>query len=546
MGKFIYYQMKYSFLSKVLLFFYCLVGLLSTSVAQKTSSQNGKDIQQLEQQANNYYSLEKYYLAEPLFYKLDSIKPNTPTYAYKLGVCYIFTNKEEKALPIFEAALKKPTLYPKALLYFSARAYHLNHRFDDAIKYYERYKAFVSKEGDKYKTTILANLKRQIEMCKNGKELIKDPLPLEIYNLGPEINSPYPDYGPVVTADEEQIIFTSNRPNTTGGQKTEEGVYYEDIYISKKTPEGWTPAVQLPELNTSGHDASKAISPNGEKMILYRFGKDKLLSSASGDLYMSENKNGQWHKPERLGDKINSPGWEPSASLPEDDRIIYFVSNRPGGFGGTDIYSIKKLPNGEWAEPWNLGPVINTPYDEDSPFISPDGKTLYFSSTGHKSMGGYDIFISRYDETKKQWSAPENVGYPISTAQDDLYFSWSSDGTRIYFSSVRPGGYGDKDIYYASIRKNNTTLVLKGKIQEAGSMQPLEATIKISDMESNEAVTSVTTNSTTGKFIAVLNTGKKYRITYESSNYQVSSEIIDLTGSDNATELEKNVILEKY
>jgi tetratricopeptide (TPR) repeat protein len=540
--------MNFSFYFKEFLLLSYFVCYLSTGMAQKKEpAVSGKDLQTLEHQASNYFLLEKYSLAEPLYFKLDSLKPNTPDYCYKLGVCYIYNNKEDIALPIFEAGLKKATLYPKALLYYTAKAYHLNHKFDEAIKYYERYKGFVNKEGDKNKVTIIANLNRQIEMCRNGKELIKNPLPLEVFNLGPEINSQYPDYGPVVTADEEQVIFTSNRPNTTGGQKTEDGIYFEDIYLSRKTTNGWSPAVQMTELNTQGHDASKGINPNGEKMIIYRYGKDKLLSSSSGDLYLSEHKNGNWQKAERMSDKINSPGWEPSASLPDDDRIIYFVSNRQGGFGGTDIYSIKKLPNGEWAEPWNLGPGINTPYDEDSPFISPDGKTLYFSSTGHRSMGGYDIFITRFDETKKQWTTPENVGYPISTAQDDLYFSWSADGSRIYFSSVRPGGYGDKDIYYASIKKiNNNVLILKGKILDAKDQKPLEAIIRISDPETNETITNVTTNSNTGKYLAVLQTGKKYRITFESTNFHIITENIDLSGPINSTELEKNIILEKY
>jgi Tol biopolymer transport system component len=143
----------------------------------------------------------------------------------------------------------------------------------------------------------------------------------------------------------------------------------------------------------------------------------------------------------KLPQNINTSGWEPSASFSSDEKMLFFTSDREGGKGGTDIYSIKKLPNGEWALPQNLGEAINTPYDEDSPYLHPDGKTLYFSSNGHNTMGGFDIFTSKWDEETQKWSVPENVGYPINTPHDDLHFSWSADGRRVYFSSIRPDCY---------------------------------------------------------------------------------------------------------
>lgn len=534
--------------------FYCRIFILLIFTAAPTFAQGkktpppppDKEFLKTEAQAKAYFEAEKYRLARPLYQYLDSIKPNTPSYLFPLGVCLVQLGDNENALSKFELCIKKSSAYPASLSYFTARAYHLSLRFDEAIRYYEKYKAFLKKSDSKKKDALISNVDRQIKMCKNGKELIADPLPIQVYNLGPIVNSPFPEYGPVITVDEKQLIFTSNRPNTTGGQKTEDGIYYEDVYISYRSDTGWSHPVKMNEgINTIGHDASKCISPNGEKMIIYRYGKDKMLSQASGDLYMSEFKNNTWSKAERLPDKINSPGWEPSASIGDDEKIIYFVSSRSGGQGGTDIYSIKKLPTGEWAEPMNLGPTINTPDDEDSPFISPDGKTLYFSSNGHKTMGGYDIFKSEYNEEKKQWSIPLNVGYPISTAHDDLYFQWSADGQRVYFSSVRPEGYGDKDIYYAVINKKATEMVIfKGEVLNAVNKKPVEATIKVTEKNTNQVIGIFKADGNDGSYMFVLNGGKEYLVNVEADNFASVSESYNLKELREFREEEKNILLQ--
>jgi tetratricopeptide (TPR) repeat protein len=503
-----------------------------------------KEASKIEEQANEYFENQNYTLAQSLYEKLDSISPKNPKYVYPLAICYVNDDLSKKAVPYIDLCLKKPTSYPAALNYFAGRTYHLNHKFDEAIKYYDRYRVFVKKSGDKNSKSVIDNVTRQIQMCNNGKELVKRRLSLEVFNISKSINSIYPDYRPVISLDEGQIIFTSNRPSTTGGLKSDAGVYYEDIYISHRNDTGWTKPVPMGNnINTIGHDAAVSLSGSGKKLIIYRYGKEKFMSSASGDLYISELKDGKWSKAVRLPDNINSSGWEPSACLNQEENILYFASNREGGVGGTDLYVVKKLPDGTWALPKNMG-NINTNGDEDSPVIMADGKTLYFSSNGHNSMGGYDIFVTRYDEDKKIWTAPENVGYPINTAHDDIYFSWSQDGKRVYFSSARSGGVGDKDLYYAVIRADMAgTLIMKGTVKDSLSSEPLETSIKVTD-KSNHMI-GVFNSDKTGKYLITLTEGKDYKISIEVPGYKPFFYTTNLTELQEMGELDKNILLIK-
>jgi Tol biopolymer transport system component len=503
-----------------------------------------RHILDLDRQANEYFQLGSYYKALPIYLHLDSITKH-PHYAYPLGVCYLQERNEIKALPYLEKCMATPDKYPHKLNFYLATAYHLSHRLDDAIKYYGIYKASLKKkiQGD-----IIKEMDRQIQMCNNGKELMAKPLQIEIINLGKTINSKYPEYGCVISANEDELIFTSNRPNTTGGGvDQEDGRFYEDIYISYKDKAGiWSEPVKMGSgINTNGHDASIALSPDGQKLILYRNeAKENMISSSAGELFVSDLHGATWSKPVKFPAQINNGAYQPSACLSEDQRVLYFTSNRDGGMGGTDLYQVKKLSNGEWALPQNMGKVLNTSYNEDSPYLHPDGKTLYFSSDGHKTMGGYDIFVSRFNDSTKTWSAPENVGYPISTAHDDIHFSWSADAKRVYFSSIRPEGQGDKDIYYGNIEKEAAeVLVVKGVVYDSLSSKPMEALIKVTDVFSGELIGVYNSNSSSGKYIIVLPEGKNYSFSVEATNYGICNQNIDVSELHEFKEIDKNISL---
>jgi hypothetical protein len=512
--------------------------------AKKKPLPNAKEIQKLEAAAKKEFDNQEYTRASVLYEKLDSINPKTGKYTYSLAVCYINNDLNRKALPYIELSLKRSSTMPAMLNYYAGRTYHLCHRFDEAIRYYGRYRDFLKKSTDNNAKKIIQNVNRLIAMCNNGKELMKNKLSIEIFNISRNINSKYPDYRPVVSLDEGEIIFTSNRPNTTGGGKDEAGVYNEDIYISYRSDTGWSkPAQMSGNINTVGNDAAVSISANGKKLIIYRYEKKNLMAKASGDLYISELTDGKWNKATRLPNTINSAGWEPSACLSQDENTMYFTSDREGGIGGTDIYVVKKLPDGSWSLPQNLGPQINTAGDEDSPYIQPDGVTLYFSSSGHKSMGGYDIFVTKYDNEKKQWSQPENVGYPINTAHDDLYFSWSEDGKRVYFSSMRPEGMGDKDLYYAVIHEELAgTMIVKGLVVDSISSRPLETKIKVTGKGSQQVI-GIFNSDKAGKYLITLDEGKDYNVLIEAEGYEPFTYATDLTELQEYGELNKSILL---
>jgi len=330
---------------------------------------------------------------------------------------------------------------------------------------------------------------------------------------------------PVISADETVLIFTSRRPGTTGGQIQEStGQYHEDIYLSVKDSAGqWTTPENIgTEINTAGHDASIALSPDGQELFVYK-------DDNSGDIYISTLNGNKWSAPKKVLGAINSKYWEPSASISADEKTLFFTSDRPGGYGGRDIYVCNLLPNGQWAAPKNMGPDINTEYDDDAPFIHPDSKTFYFSSEGHKSMGGFDIFVSKYDADKKTWGKPENVGYPINTAGDDIFFVWSADGTRGYFSSIRADSYGDKDLYVVSRPKVSVSLiVLKGRVFAEETEKAISATITIVDNETNKIVGITNSNSYSGKYTVILPPGKNYGISVTANNFLPYSENVDI------------------
>lgn len=501
---------------------------------------------EMEREADDHFKAHNFPTALPLYLTLDSLRPNTGNYNYQIGVCYVVVEDNVNAIKYLEKCIAVDDKHPAALNYYLGKAYHLSHKFDEAIIRYAMYQNEFKNSKTKTNQQLVLEVERDIVMCENGKKLIASPLEMEIVNLGPEINSQYPEYGPVISADEKEIIFTSNRPNTTGGAIDEiDGLYFEDVYISHKKDNKWSDPIQMStNINTTNHDASIALSPDGQTLFIYRFDISDS-KNASGDLYASKLEGKVWARAEQLSDKINSRGWEPGATITDDGKTLYFVSDKPGGKGGTDIYYSKKLSDGSWDKAVNIGDSINTEYDEDSPFIHPDGKTLYFSSKGHSSMGGFDIFISKFDNDKKTWEKPVNFGYPISTAHDDLHFVISPNAKRIYFSTIKEGGYGNKDIYYAEINKQESAKVLlvTGIVTDSATGKPVEVKIRVTDRATVEEISTHISNSSTGKYTLVLDEGKNYDLIFSSQKFGTRYVNLDLTNVKEYKEIERNIAL---
>jgi hypothetical protein len=425
------------------------------------------------------------------------------------------------------------------------RACHLNHYFNEASIYYESYRNIL-RFGRGAKDEI-PEVDRLIQMCRNGSRLVYEPVNTRIQNLGPQINSSFEDFAPVITEDEQTVFFTSRR-----GDPIREpydpltGQFYENIYQARKVDGNWQKPVRLDQLvNREEHNATVGISPDGNLLLIYRGNNNSLISKVSGDLYQSEVIDGRWGKPEPWPGKINTRGWEPSGSLTQDGKTLYFCSDRPGGEGGRDLYLSRKLENGNWSEPENLGILLNTAYDEDAPFIHPDGNRLYFSSTGHNSIGGFDIFVTDWNAEKKRWEKPRNMGYPINTADDDIYFVWSKDGKRGYFSSTRSEGFGEADIYLMYRDEEDQTMItLKGHVFNKINKKPTGAAIMVRNPENQELIEAFEAYDRSGSFNFSLPAGKNYTLSFMADGYQPETIALELEDHGVFETNERSIYLE--
>ncbi|MDQ3193115.1 MAG: hypothetical protein M3Q58_16145 [Bacteroidota bacterium] len=480
------------------------------------SQQINKDYVRQKRSADTFYDFNDFKKALEIYKELFIIAPQSSELNFKIGVCLFYmSNEKTEAIPYFETAAK---IDQTDAFYYLGNLYHLESNFERALSAYNQYR---NQKGEK--SFLDQEIDRQIIITRNAIDLVRNPVNVKIENLGSVINSSNSDYAPVISADGTVLIFTSRREGSTGVLLDPYGEYFEDIYISKKIDDKWTEPKGISQnINTSGHDASVALSADGEKLFIYRTNQ----SLTGGDLYESTFDGNDWTQPVKLGSDINTEeGWEPSASISADSETLYFSSNRPGGFGGKDIYRVVKLPNGEWSKAVNLGPTVNSSYDDDAPFIHPDGKTLYFSSKGHNTMGGYDIFKTVKGE-QGDWSNPENLGYPINSIADDIYFVLNVNGNEGFYASKKPSGIGKSDIYKVVLPDEDFELaVLKGSVHNNTDL-PLRADIRLIDEENNTIHGIYLTNILTGKFIMIITPGKTYRMIVEAEGYYPYSDIV--------------------
>ncbi len=444
---------------------------------------------------------------------------------FKLGLCYLnIISEKEKSVDLLEKAIQYTSSKNNVSMdvYFNlAKAYHANYQFNEALKVYKDLLQIISPQNTSFRNDI----QRNVQMCKNGIELMKNPINISIINLGNKINTEFSEHSPGVTADESTMVFTSRRSGT-GNKIDSDGQYFEDIYISNLINGTWSAPVGIAELNTIDHDASISISADGQELYIYKAGFVNSRESEGGDIFVSRLNGTEWSEPEKLAPVINSSSKESHISISADNRTIYFSSNRPGGFGGMDVYTVSKLPNGKWGRAKNLGPAINTEYDEDAPFIHPDGKTLYFSSGGHKTMGGLDIFKST--NSNGRWTAPVNVGYPINSTDDDIYYTPTPDGKRAYFASYRKGSFGRTDIFLIKTPDEEKVglFVLKGKIINSSGEVVVNSKITVS--KDDQVIGIYTPNTATGKFLFIVDAGKKYDLEIVAEGYRTLRTVLNI------------------
>ena len=395
---------------------------------------------------NTFYEAESWILFEaykdalPLYTTLLKIYPANANFKYRIGQCYInISGEKEKAVSYLEEAVKfiNPEYKegnfnekgaPYDALYYLANAYRINNQIDKAL---ETYKLFAKNINTEIYDTVVVNL--QIQSCLNAKELMRKPLFIKEMNLGDMINESNSEFNPVVSDNEDLLVYAKSE------------AFYDAILYSTKNNGQWSGPLNMNELLAVDRDLfPTSLSRDGKTLYLY--------SSADYDgiIYQSVFENGTWNQITKLNDNINTKFWESHATVSHDNKKLYFTSNRKGTMGGLDIYVSKRDSSGNWGPAENLGPVINTIYNEESPFLTSDDKTLFFSSRGHFNMGGYDVFYSTMLDNG-EWSVPLNAGYPLNTTDDDLFFKPTGDGYEGYYSMDRSGGFGKEDIYRIEI-----------------------------------------------------------------------------------------------
>jgi outer membrane protein OmpA-like peptidoglycan-associated protein len=498
--------MQKRFYPFLLLLFFTL-SFSPQAFSQKKSAAFEKKIKK----ANELFNLTRYDEALPLYLELNTSDPGEAGVNYAIGVCYMESNEANlqiKATPYLEFAVKNITPeIPAKVYYHLGINYHKTYQFDQAIKSFEDFK----KADRNWQSYPVAKM---IEYCKNARELHSSPLEVFVQNMGSTINTQYTEYSPLTNAEEDLLIYTALAPKNTD-KSSSRSTEVETIYASNKKNGEWSTPKSL-EINSNFNVGSAALSPDGQKMLIFMGGVDN-----TGDIFHCELNGDKWSAPSSLGNTINSRYLENSASMTPDEQVIYFASNKPGGYGGMDIYKSEKDKNGKWGNAVNLGPEVNSTADEEAPFIHPDQKTLYFHSSGHNSMGGNDIFKSSFANGK--WQKAENMGYPVNTPFNDNYFVLSPDGSKGYFSSDRDGGQGKQDIYFLGVPQEQNMIALtmiKGRILAGDLMKPVPTKIRVIDKEANSLVQGVyNPNSKTGNYLIILPPGKSYDMVIEAQGY---------------------------
>ena len=460
----------------------------------------------------------------------------------KIGVSCLEVYHYSEALDYLSKCEKDTALLNFSFHYYYAKSLQLNNRVEEAKKHYLIY--LIAIEDDDDFRQFVEEIKLEIIRCDNAIAMIANPVKVHIQLFSLMINGPFDDYSPLLSPNEKQIYFTSDRPFITDGHELKlDDTNYENIYVSNKVDGEWSNPQKVLELDSRHHDACVALSHNGHQMIVYSYKQTDMFHKASGHLYLSNKIKNVWSKPELLPLSMSSKSREVSACFSIDDKELFFTSNHASGFGGTDIFRTKLQDDGTWSDPVNLGETVNTTMDEDAPFIHPDGKTLYFSSTGHRSMGGFDIFKSTILEGDV-YAEPENLGYPINTTTDDISFSVSADGKKIYFADNRVEGQGDMDIYTAEYYEENQDLyVLKGNVLSDQGQLLLGVVINVHESGRKAILSVYSSNNENGEFVIKLNEGKDYVLKIEKEGFMPFSEVINTKNLEGFHEYRKNLTL---
>lgn len=491
--------------------------------------------------------------AMELLLSAHAFNPNNALLNLRIGEIIFKGNDPHLALPYLEKAYSLNPKVSKDIFYLLGRAYHLNHYFELALSFYKEYGESLDSKAKKRIAPTLALLNSQ---ARTGDSLVKNPTTIFIDNMGDRINSIWPEYAPVLTPDGQKLWFTSRRPGSTGGGTDKNEQFYEDIYVIEKVGSAWSePLGAGAGINTDKHESSGGISRDG--MSLY-----VRIGNPTGDLYEARKEQDKEVKMKKLPKSINSSGNETSITFSPDSTRVWFVSDRKKGYGGKDIWMCQAKRKGGWKKAVNAGPMVNTIYDEESPFMAGDNKTFYFSSQGHSGMGGFDVYTTTFDSGS--FAASVNLGFPLNSAADDLFFSLDPKGRAGYLASARFGGSGYYDLYRVkmvnvekpvmkqtdtfevvlevpgiesisplpALKPYEPVILLNGIVKDAEQNTPLKASINLIDPATGKVVETFESSSSTGNFLINLPAKRKYIITLNSMGFFPAIEEVDITPLD--------------
>jgi outer membrane protein OmpA-like peptidoglycan-associated protein len=481
-------------------------------------------------EAERFYGIKAYDQALPLFLEVIQAGEKDPMIHYKTGVCYQKTNntnEQIKGIPLWEYALANGKNLPNTLPYDLGEIYLKDENLQKAVACFTQFK-----EANKADKAAVAKADKALDITHTALALMSVPREMKVHNFGSIINTGLIEYNPVVSADESVMAFTALRPNS--GKTRSGDKFIEEIYISYNHAGAWTEPKVI-SIASEYNVGTAGISPDGQKMLIFMG-----TTSDPGSLFQITKTGETWSKPTLINPVINHPKFlESTASITPDGKTVYFASDRTGGLGGLDIWKTQQQANGSWGSPVNLGPEVNSKANEDAPFIHPDQKTLFFTSDGHNTMGGRDIFVTRLVGNK--WRAAENMGYPVNTTANDNYFTLIADGTRGYFSSDRKGGLGSQDIYYLDMPAESANIpltMIKGKILNSETGKPMPTKIYLVDNQTNKKLDFVyDPDPETGNYLVILPPAKNYDMVIESEGFLPYTLNINVPNQDYFYEL---------
>ncbi len=510
---------------------------------QKTEAQKLK-AKEFYEQAKIQYDEGIYGKSIELFSKAVKDDPRYADAWYYLGNAYYYNNQYQQAIDAFLALEKLKPDYWAWFYYVAALSC-------EELKQNEEAKRFYLAFLDHYPTTPDHTLYRhqakyRMAIISGGEELQNlTPTMKEPVHLKAGVNSISDEYMPQISPIGNRLYFTSARKGGFDSPDATNPLWFgEDLYYVELLGDQWGAPVLLPEpINSFSNDGTSTFSADGQTLIYVKCGMDESIGSC--DLYIAQLEGDQWNNPQNMGNVVNSKSWDSQPSLSADGTKIFFSSDREGGYGGADLYLIEKNPFGDWGVPMNLGTAINTPFTEKSPYIAPDGKTLYFSSDGHPGFGKSDIFKSVMEEN--QWSKPLNLGKPLNQAGDDNYFTISASGNKAFFASNRQGGMGEYDLYEIEIpetMKPQPTVIVSGIVTNQKTGEPTGAWVLIEDLNTGELIATSKSNSKTGEYLVVLPAGRNYSVSANKEAFFFYSQHFELPEDAKYQEIKKDIALQ--